>query len=50
MSRQGRTHPERIAALLDQSRAITQPDPEELFAELTSETGLTAEDATFGRP
>lgn len=40
----------RIASMLNQSREITQPDPEELFAELVGETGLTVEDATFGRP
>lgn len=42
--------PERIASVLNHSRQITQPDLEELFIGLLSETGLTAEDATFGQP
>lgn len=42
--------PERIAPILHRSRQLTQPNPEGLFADLVSETGLTAEDATFGQP
>lgn len=39
-----------IAGMLDRSRLVTVPDPAPVVAGFLSETGLTAEVSTFGRP
>ncbi|MEX0667044.1 MAG: AAA family ATPase, partial [Acidimicrobiia bacterium] len=39
-----------IAGILDRERTVTIPDPDPVQVGLLSDTGLTAEDSTFGRP
>lgn len=42
--------PEAIADILDRDRTVTLLDPDPVEIGLFSETGLTAEESTFGRP